>query len=173
MIRPFSLTDLDRILQIEHLAFPKSPYDGMTFVQLHWLHPDTFWVYVDEGSKQEEGQLLGYLVFSRNGHIISIAVHPHHRRRGIGKKLIEEAVRRSDLKKLWAEVRRSNGGAQAFYLKLGFKIVDEIPKYYGNEDALIVTWFPSASKPRKGNIGLTAKFPFVMDKRAMVRRKKR
>lgn len=146
MIRPFSLTDLDRILQIEHLSFPKSPYDGMTFVQLHWLHPGTFWVYVGKGGGREKDQLIGYLVFSPDGHIISIAVHPNHRRRGIGKKLIEEAVQWSHLKKLWAEVRRSNGGAQAFYLRLGFKIVDEIPNYYGNEDALIVTWIPPASE---------------------------
>jgi ribosomal protein S18 acetylase RimI-like enzyme len=50
------------------------------------------------------------------------------------------------LRKLWAEVRRSNGGAQSFYLTLGFKIVDEIPNYYGNEDALIVTWIPPSPK---------------------------
>jgi ribosomal-protein-alanine N-acetyltransferase len=146
MIRPFSLTDLDRILQIEHLAFPKSPYDGMTFVQLHWLHPGTFWVYVGEGSKREQDQLLGYLIFSREGHIISIAVHPHDRKKGIGKELIEEAIQRFHFNRLWAEVRRSNGGAQTFYLKLGFKIVDEIPNYYGNEDALIVTWISPPSK---------------------------
>ena len=146
MIRPFSLTDLDGILQIEHLAFPKSPYDGITFVHLHWLHPGTFWVYVGNGSKLEEDQLLAYLIFSRDGHIISIAVHPQHRRKGVGKELIEEAVHRFHFKKLWAEVRRSNGGAQSFYLKLGFKIMDEVPNYYGNEDALIVTWIPPAPK---------------------------
>lgn len=146
MIRPFTLTDLGQILQIEQLSFPKSPYDEMTFVQLHWLHPGSFWVYVGKGSKRQAGELLGYLIFSRDGHIISIAVHPHHRRRGIGKEFIEEAVQRFHFRKLWAEVRRSNGGAQAFYLKLGFRIVDEIPNYYGNEDALIVTWIPSASK---------------------------
>lgn len=150
MIRPFSLADLDRILQIEHLSFPKSPYDGVTFVQLHWLHPGTFWVYVGTGNKWEEGQLLGYLIFSRDGHIISIAIHPHHRRRGIAKELIEEAIQRFHFKKLWAEVRRSNGGAQSFYLKLGFKIVDDIPNYYGNEDALIVTWIPLACTSERG-----------------------
>lgn len=150
MIRPFSLADLDRILQIEHLSFPKSPYDGVTFVQLHWLHPGTFWVYVGTGNKWEEGQLLGYLIFSRDGHIISIAIHPHHRRKGIAKELIEEAIQRFHFKKLWAEVRRSNGGAQSFYLKLGFKIVDEIPNYYGNEDALIVTWIPLACTSERG-----------------------
>jgi [ribosomal protein S18]-alanine N-acetyltransferase len=150
MIRAFALTDMDRLLQIEQLSFPKSPYDGMTFVQLHWLHPGTFWVYVDKGNKREEDKLLGYLVFSPDGHILSIAVHPHHRRRGIGKQLIEEALRRSHFKKLWAEVRRSNAGAQAFYLQLGFRIVDEIPNYYGNEDALIVTRIPSAPTSERG-----------------------
>ena len=146
MIRPFSLPDLDQILQIETLSFPKSPYDWMTFVQLHWLHPETFWVYVRKESKREGDQIIGYLIFSTEGHIISIAIHPQHRRKGFGKKLIEKALQEFHLQKLWAEVRKSNGGAQAFYLKLGFRIVDEVPNYYGNEDALIVTLIPSASK---------------------------
>jgi ribosomal protein S18 acetylase RimI-like enzyme len=42
------------------------------------------------------------------------------------------------LKKVWAEVRRSNLGAQAFYLKMGFQITGVVPNYYGNEDALII-----------------------------------
>jgi ribosomal protein S18 acetylase RimI-like enzyme len=46
------------------------------------------------------------------------------------------------LKKVWAEVRRSNRGAQAFYLKMGFEIMGAIPNYYGNEDALIIQWTP-------------------------------
>ncbi|MGQ9646074.1 MAG: GNAT family N-acetyltransferase [Thermodesulfobacteriota bacterium] len=150
MIRPFSLTDLDRILQIEALSFPKSPYDGMTFVGLHRLHPQSFWVYVEKGNRVEEDQIVGYIVFSPEGHILSIAVHPQRRRRGIGKRFIEEAIRRFHFQRLWAEVRRSNEGAQTFYLKLGFKIVDEIPKYYGNEDALIVVWFPSACTSDSG-----------------------
>jgi ribosomal-protein-alanine N-acetyltransferase len=146
MIRPFSLSDLDQILQIETLSFPKSPYDWMTFIQLHWLHPETFWVSVRKGSKREGDQIVGYLIFSREGHIISIAVHPQYRKKGVGKELIDNALQEFHFKKLWAEVRRSNGAAQAFYLKLGFQIVDEVPNYYGNEDALIATWIPSASK---------------------------
>jgi len=152
MIRPFSLADLDRILQIERLAFPKSPYDGITFVHLHWLHPGTFWVYADKEREQEKERLLAYLVFSRDGHILSVAVHPRHRRRGIGRALIEEAARRFHLKKLWAEVRRSNGGAQSFYFKLGFKIEGEVSNYYGNEDALIVSWMPPDRTFEKGNL---------------------
>ncbi len=143
MIRPFSFPDMDRLLHIERQSFPKSPYDWATFINLYWLYPETFWVYVDTERDQEENPIRGYIVFSRDGHIISIAVHPQHRRRGIAKELLEKALKTLHPRKLWAEVRKSNKGAQAFYLKMGFQIVDEVPNYYGNEDALIVQWTPS------------------------------
>ena len=138
MIRPFTLSDLDRILQIELQAFPKSPYDWATFINLHYLYPETFLVYVGPTIDRREGQILGYIVFTQDGHIISIAVHPQHRRKGIGKELLQTAMKDPSFKKVWAEVRRSNQGAQAFYLRMGFRITREVPNYYGNEDALIV-----------------------------------
>ena len=138
MIRPFTFSDLDRILQIELQSFPKSPYDWATFINLHYLYPETFWVYVSLPLDRMEGQILGYIVFTKEGHIISIAVHRQHRRRGIGKELLQMAMKDPALKKVWAEVRRSNQGAQAFYLRMGFRITGEVPGYYGNEDALIV-----------------------------------
>lgn len=142
MIRPFSPSDLDRILQIEKQSFPKSPYDWATFLNLHLLYPETFLVYIDPTCGAEEGEICGYIIFSEDGHLISIAVHPQHRREGIGKELIERAMNIPRLKKAWAEVRKSNHGAQAFYLKMGFKIRGVVPNYYGNEDALILQWIP-------------------------------
>ena len=147
MIRPFSLPDLDRILQIERQSFPKSPYDWATFINLYWLYPQTFWVYVGKKCDREENQILGYIVFSGDGHIISIAIYPQHRRRGIGKEFLEKAIKNVHPKKLWAEVRKSNQGAQAFYLKMGFQIARVVPNYYGNEDALVVEWTPSSRRP--------------------------
>lgn len=143
MIRPFSLEDLNRILQIEHQSFPKSPYDWATFLHLHTLYPKTFLVYVEASPKKKREEVLGYIIFSKEGHIISIAIDPQYRRKGIGKKLLEEALKSPHIKRVWAEVRRSNYGAQMFYLRMGFQIVGEIPNYYGNEDALIVQWFPT------------------------------
>jgi len=142
MIRPFTFSDLDPILQIELQSFPKSPYDWSTFIHLHYLNPETFWVYVGPSQGLREGQILGYIVFSKDGHIISIAVHPKHRRKGIATELLERAMKELPLKKLWAEVRRGNQGAQAFYLHMGFQITGVVPNYYGNEDALIVQWTP-------------------------------
>jgi len=138
MIRPFSLSDLNSILQIESRSFPKSPYDWTTFLHLHMLHPDTFLVYSTTDRDGEE--ILGYIIFSQDGHVISIAVHPQHRRKGIGARLLRRVMDAPHFQKVWAEVRRSNIGAQAFYSRMGFQMVGFVPNYYGNEDALIVQW---------------------------------
>ena len=136
MIRPFSLSDLNSILQIESRSFPKSPYDWTTFLHLHMLHPDTFLVCCN--AERLEEQVCGYIIFTQDGHVISIAVHPLHRRKGIGAQLLRRTMQIPHLQKVWAEVRRSNLGAQAFYSKMGFQIVGMVPNYYGNEDALII-----------------------------------
>ena len=146
MIRPVSFSDLNSILQIESQSFPKSPYDWTTFLHLHMLHPDTFWVYCNADRVEEE--ILGYIIFSQNGHVISIAVHPRHRRKGIGALLLRMAMNTPNLEKVWAEVRISNLGAQAFYSKLEFQIAGLVPNYYGNEDALIVQWIPPLTPGR-------------------------
>ena len=147
MIRPFSLPDLEFILQIENQSFPKSPYDWKTFFNLHTLYPKTFLVYVGTNHGQKGEKILGYIVFSQDGHILSIAVQPHHRRKGIGRELLQRAMKTSPLRKVWAEVRRSNQGAQAFYSKMGFQTIGTVPNYYGNEDALIIQWTPVACEP--------------------------
>ena len=152
MIQIFSLSALDQILQIEARSFPKSPYDWDTFINLHYFYPETFLVYVDATCDEKvgttrfrEGQILGYIIYSDDGHIISIAVHPNHRRRGIGSELLTRTMSIPKVKKIWAEVRKSNKSAQAFYFLRGFKIVGFVPNYYGNEDALIVQWTPSSA----------------------------
>jgi ribosomal protein S18 acetylase RimI-like enzyme len=50
------------------------------------------------------------------------------------------------MKRLQAEVRRSNVGAQVFYARMGFRTIGVVPNYYGNEDALIIQWTPPISK---------------------------
>ncbi len=147
MIRPFVLTDLDHLLEIEQHSFPKSPYSRATFIHLYWLYPNTFWVYVDQPDDQGKEEVCGYLIFSRGGHLISLAVHPKFRRRGIGKTLIKRAKEILSVKEMWAEVRRGNQGARAFYQKMGFRIVGVIPNYYGEEDALIVQFLEDSRVP--------------------------
>ena len=143
MIRPFTLSDLDRILEIELQAFPKSPYDWSTFLNLHFLYPETFLVDIGPALDRKEDQILGYIIFTEEGHIISVAVDPQYRRKGIGKELLQQAIGIPHRKKVWAEVRRSNQGAQTFYSHMGFQVTGVVSSYYGNEDALIVQWMPA------------------------------
>ena len=75
--------------------------------------------------------------------MMNVAVHPEHRRKGIGEGLIVrlmELLRERKCECLTLEVRASNHGAIALYEKLGFGEVGRRKNYYRNprEEALIL-----------------------------------
>ena len=69
--------------------------------------------------------------------IVSIAVHPAYRRRGIGTELVEEVLKVTKGNAI-VEVRESNEIAKEFYMHLGFSLRTLIPNYYGDENALVM-----------------------------------
>ena len=69
--------------------------------------------------------------------ILTLAVHPRERRRGHGRKLIEEAARRAyhdRAEALFLEVDESNRAAVLLYRGLGFETVGERSHYYATAD---------------------------------------
>lgn len=94
----------------------------------------------------EDGGVVGYVgsqTVMDETDMMNVAVHPDHRRRGIGQQLIDELVRRLEKQgsvSLTLEVRASNEPAKQMYEKLGFAIAGRRPNYYRNpkEDALIL-----------------------------------
>ena len=75
--------------------------------------------------------------------MMNVAVHPDHRRKGVGERLVlalEEALKELESTCLTLEVRASNEPAKALYEKLGFTEVGRRKNYYRNpkEDALIM-----------------------------------
>ena len=79
----------------------------------------------------------------RVGHLVSIAVLPGYRRRGIGSSLLRETIRavrdvyRAEA--LYLEVRVSNTPAIRLYEKFGFRKVRRITAYYADgEDAYVM-----------------------------------
>ena len=131
MIRVFQHSDMEAVLNIEEQAFPKTAYDKRTFQEFAASSPDTFLLYIDSG------ETAAYIMYWPNGHIVSVAVQPRHRRKGIGTRLVERAVQ-SCHGFARIEVRKSNAGAQSFYRKLGFLEVGTVPDYYGDEDAVVM-----------------------------------
>ena len=135
MIRGFKWTDLDTVMEIEREAFRKSPYSRFTFSYYASAYRNNFLVYL------VENKVVAYVIFCSDGHIISIAVKKAYRRRGIGTMLVSEVLRRTG-GYARVEVRASNDVAKEFYRHLGFSLHTIIPKYYGDEDALVMTRMP-------------------------------
>jgi len=75
-------------------------------------------------------------------HIVSIAVLPEHRRKGLGHALMVEAMkegRAEGAQEAFLEVRVSNTPAINLYKKLNYKIVSRISRYYADgEDAYLM-----------------------------------
>lgn len=94
----------------------------------------------------EEETVLGYIgsqTVLDSSDVMNIAVHPDHRKKGIGEKLVLELVhylKEKDIKSLLLEVRVSNTAAINLYKKLGFQEIGRRRNYYHNpkEDAYIL-----------------------------------
>ena len=65
--------------------------------------------------------------------VTSIAVHPIHQRKGVGKFLISDLIKRSkslNTNKIHLEVKETNEPAKSFYKSMGFKLVGKRANFY-------------------------------------------
>lgn len=105
--------------------------------------PETFII------AEEDGDIVGYIMcriesglpslrtfdIRKKGHIISVAVLPQYRNRGVGHALVRtalQAMTHYDAKECYLEVRVSNLSAVNLYKKLGFRITKTIRGYYAD-----------------------------------------
>ena len=73
--------------------------------------------------------------------IQTIATDPNYRGLGIGTKIFSkliETIKERGATLVYLEVRPSNTPAINLYENFGFRVVDSIENFYGNEDALIM-----------------------------------
>jgi ribosomal-protein-alanine N-acetyltransferase len=132
MIRKFDVEDIEAVLALERNSSPKTAYSRRTLLFYSVMYPDSFLVY-EEGSK-----ILGCVIFELDGHVLSIAVDPSSRRKGIGTGLMKEVFRMA--KQPWVEVKSNNTDAQSFYENLGFRQKGIIKNYYKTGDGLIMVY---------------------------------
>ena len=75
-------------------------------------------------------------------HITFIAVYPIHQRKGLGKFLLTDLIKRSkslQTNHIHLEVKESNDAAKAFYKSMGFKKIGYRSNFYKDgSDALIL-----------------------------------
>lgn len=83
---------------------------------------------------------VGFLLVRATGdeaEVLTLAVLPAHRRRGIGRLLMEEAMRRlyaDRVASLFLEVDEGNEAAVTLYRRLGFRQVGQRGNYYAVKD---------------------------------------
>lgn len=131
--------DLDAVMSIERASFAV-PWSRDDFTAC--LYSDAF----DFTVARRDKAVAGYCVSSAaadEGEVLSIAVGCDFRRAGIGRSLLDEAVRKmacAGAKIIYLEVRESNAPAIALYTSAGFEPVGRRRKYYQLpvEDALVM-----------------------------------
>jgi ribosomal-protein-alanine acetyltransferase len=101
---------------------------------------------------EDESGIVGFggvMVIGEEAHVANLLVGPGSRRQGVGRRimldLIEAAVA-AGARHLTLEVRKENPGARALYAGLGLAPVGVRPRYYGDDDALIL-WAHDIDRP--------------------------
>ena len=136
-IRQAKIEDLPRIYEIEALSF-KDPYPYHYLKALYHLSPIFL---VATLSNEVAGYIIALLRWKNMGHIISLAVHPSYRRKGIGKLLLNRTLvilRGLGATSCRLEVREDNIPAQLLYRSLGFLESHRIKGYYSDGATAIV-----------------------------------
>lgn len=91
----------------------------------------------------------GVMVIGDEAHITNLLVDPDHRGKGLGRRLMValiEAAIADGAHHLTLEVRKQNEAARALYSRLGLAPVGVRPRYYGDDDALIL-WAHDIDQP--------------------------
>ena len=131
--------DLDRILEIEQVSFP-TPWTRAALAE-ELNRPWSFF-HVLRGPGSDVLAYLNYWVVYDEVHVLNLATHPDHRRRGYARALLVPMIQlaeRNAAQRIHLEVRPSNLAAQRLYASLGFSLVGTRPGYYADtrEDALL------------------------------------
>ena len=131
---------LDRLWEIENQCFDQ---EAFTKQELAYLIADYNTIGL---TARVNGEIAGFAMARINirrtvtfGHILTIDVAPAYRRKGIAQKLLQEIetiFKESGIKECRLEVRENNTAALNLYLKLGYKKIGRLEKYYGTAHGL-------------------------------------
>lgn len=136
------MTDPEQLAALHAEVF-EAPWDAAAFRAL---------LAMPGAGLEAEGD--GFLLWRRaadEAEIITLAVRPRARRRGLGGRLLDRVVARAaaaGIERLFLEVADDNAGALALYGSRGFATIGRRPAYYARADgsradALILALKPS------------------------------
>jgi len=140
-VRPAEVGDSDLLSEMHTAAFRRG-WSGAEFESL-LVQPGTEALIADYRNALGRRIAAGFILYRRvidEAEILSVAVVPECRRRGIGKRLLEEALRtlyRDGVRGIHLEVEDANHAAIALYRGMEFRESGKRVGYYsqGHSDA--------------------------------------
>lgn len=140
-IRNYKKSDFERLYEIDQAAFPK----GIAYTHLelhHYIQSRKSRTLVAEDAADVIGFVIALSEPRRLGHIITIDVAPHRQREQIGSRLldqIEQWLWEQGAEAIYLETAVDDAGAQGFYDKHGYFVLERIEAYYNESiDALVM-----------------------------------
>jgi len=133
MICPATNKDIDELLRLENVCFEHDRLTRSDFRNA--LRASRSLLLVADGSTG----LAAYALLrmkGRQGHLLSLAVDPQARRRGLARALIaamEQAALARGARHMQLELREDNGAAEALYASLGYRHHGTWLAYYEDE----------------------------------------
>ena len=141
-LRELEWSDLETLAALEVTLFADDAWSAQTWwAELAGRPRRDYVVAVDDG-----GHIVGYGGIDVSGEVadlMTIATVPVAQGRGLGRRLLDELVRRAERRgaeALLLEVRADNEAAKRLYATSGFEVISVRRRYYqpGGIDALVM-----------------------------------
>ena len=146
-LRDMRWQDIPQLAALERELFGGHAWSEATWwAELAGRPRRDYVVEADSGGRDAAPAVLGYAGLDVAGEVadvMTIAVAPTAQGRGLGRRLLEELITRSQASGaewLVLEVRADNARARSMYEKRGFSILQVRPRYYqpGDVDAVVM-----------------------------------
>jgi ribosomal-protein-alanine N-acetyltransferase len=136
LLRPMEPSDLPAAMEIDSLCLPRPWSEAVWREELE--SPFGLYLILEEG-----GEIFGQIGVRHvldELHITTLAILPERRRRGHARALVNAALAAfPEARRVHLEVRPSNAAARELYEAMGFSTTGLRRRYYGDEDALLMT----------------------------------
>ena len=130
--------DLPAVMEVARASLPQPWSEPVWREEL----ASVFGLYLVLQLGNDVSGFVGVKRVADEAHVMTLAVPPGSRRRGLGRALVLAAFADPALagvRRVHLEVRPSNAAARALYASLGFGETGRRKNYYGDEDALLMT----------------------------------
>lgn len=148
-MRELSWQDIPRLVELEKVVFDRDAWSAETWWAELAGRPRRAYVVLtepDEPVPEADGRIVGYAGIDLGADVadvMTIAVDPSRRGRGLGPRLLDWLVQTAvagGVSRLTLEVRGDNDAARRLYARSGFEVATVRRRYYqpGDVDAVVM-----------------------------------